>query len=74
VKTARKAEDNGIAFAFVADGLFINEKSVPHFLNRFEPITILSALAVATRKLGVVGTISTSYSEPFTIARQCLLP
>lgn len=70
VRTARKAEANGIAFAFVADGLFINEKSVPHFLNRFEPITILSALAVATAKLGVVGTVSTSYSEPFTIARQ----
>ena len=69
-RTARKAEENGIAFAFVADGLFINEKSVPHFLNRFEPVTILSALAVATKKLGVVGTISTSYSEPFTIARQ----
>jgi FMN-dependent oxidoreductase (nitrilotriacetate monooxygenase family) len=70
VKTARKAEDNGVAFAFIADGLFINEKSVPHFLNRFEPITILSALAAATTKLGVVGTVSTSYSEPFTIARQ----
>ncbi len=70
MNTARKSEENGIAFAFVADGLFINEKSVPHFLNRFEPITILSALAVATKKLGVVGTISTSYSEPFTIARQ----
>ncbi|MBL6937031.1 MAG: LLM class flavin-dependent oxidoreductase [Alphaproteobacteria bacterium] len=70
VRTARKAEENGIAFAFIADGLFINEKSVPHFLNRFEPITILSALAVATQKLGVVGTISTSYSDPFTVARQ----
>ena len=70
VRTARKAEANGIAFAFVADGLFINEKSVPHFLNRFEPITILSALAVATQHLGVVGTISTSYSDPFTVARQ----
>ncbi len=70
VRTARKAEENGIAFAFIADGLFINEKSVPHFLNRFEPVTILSALAAATTRLGLVGTISTSYSEPFTIARQ----
>ncbi len=70
VRTARKAENNGIAFAFIADGLFINEKSLPHFLNRFEPITILSALAMATEKLGVVGTISTSYSDPFTVARQ----
>lgn len=70
IDTARKAEANGIAFAFVADGLFINEKSIPHFLNRFEPISILSALAVATTKIGLAGTISTSYSDPFTVARQ----
>ncbi|TCW75350.1 LLM class flavin-dependent oxidoreductase [Burkholderia sp. SRS-46] len=67
---ARKAEAHGIAFAFVADGLYINEKSIPHFLNRFEPLTVLSALAAATRKIGLAGTISTSYSEPFTVARQ----
>lgn len=70
IDTARKAEANGIAFAFVADGLFINEKSIPHFLNRFEPISILSAMAVATSKIGLAGTISTSYSDPFTVARQ----
>ncbi|WP_267551700.1 LLM class flavin-dependent oxidoreductase [Rhizobium rhizogenes] len=70
VKTARKAEEAGIAFAFVADGLYINEQSIPHFLNRFEPLTILSALAAFTTKLGLVGTVSTSYSDPFTIARQ----
>lgn len=70
IETTKKAEAHGIAFAFVADGLFINEKSIPHFLNRFEPISILSALAVATSKIGLAGTISTSYSEPFTVARQ----
>ncbi|WP_186263265.1 LLM class flavin-dependent oxidoreductase, partial [Burkholderia gladioli] len=63
-------EANGIAFAFVADGLYINERSIPHFLNRFEPISVLSALAVATTKLGLAGTLSTSYSHPFTVARQ----
>ncbi|WP_176081546.1 LLM class flavin-dependent oxidoreductase [Paraburkholderia tropica] len=67
---AQKAEANGVAFAFVADGLYINEKSIPHFLNRFEPISILSALATATTKIGLAGTLSTSYSHPFTIARQ----
>jgi FMN-dependent oxidoreductase (nitrilotriacetate monooxygenase family) len=70
IRNARKAEENGIAFAFVADGLYINEKSIPHFLNRFEPLTILSALATVTTKLGLVGTVSTSYSDPYTIARQ----
>lgn len=70
VDIARKAEAAGIVFGFVADGLFINEKSIPHFLNRFEPISILSALAVATTRFGLAGTISTSYSDPFTVARQ----
>ncbi|KLD79266.1 LLM class flavin-dependent oxidoreductase [Xanthomonas hyacinthi] len=70
IDIARKAEANGIAFAFVADGLYINDKSIPHFLNRFEPITILSALATATSKIGLAGTLSTSYSDPFTVARQ----
>lgn len=67
---ALRAEDAGIAFAFVADGLYINEKSIPHFLNRFEPLTILSALATVTSRIGLAGTVSTSYSDPFTIARQ----
>ncbi len=66
----KQAEEAGFTFAFVADGLYINEKSIPHFLNRFEPITILSALASVTSKIGLVGTLSTSYSEPFTVARQ----
>ncbi|MBS7703780.1 LLM class flavin-dependent oxidoreductase [Chelatococcus asaccharovorans] len=70
VSTARKAEAAGIAFAFVADGLYINEKTIPHFLNRFEPLTILAALATQTSHIGLAGTASTSYSDPFTVARQ----
>lgn len=70
IRTTQLADANGIAFAFVADGLYINEKSIPHFLNRFEPISILSALAAVTRKIGLAGTVSTSYSDPFTVARQ----
>jgi FMN-dependent oxidoreductase (nitrilotriacetate monooxygenase family) len=70
VNTARRAEAAGIAFAFVADGLYINAQSIPHFLNRFEPVSILSALAASTSKIGLVGTVSTSYSDPFTVARQ----
>ncbi|MBO3284505.1 LLM class flavin-dependent oxidoreductase [Paenibacillus sp. FSL M8-0228] len=67
---AQKAEEGKFDLVFIADGLFINEKSIPHFLNRFEPITILSALAGVTKHIGLVGTLSTSYSEPFTVARQ----
>ena len=69
-KWVRKAEEGKFDLIFIADGLYINEKSIPHFLNRFEPITILSALAGVSRHIGLVGTLSTSYSEPFTVARQ----
>jgi len=69
-KSLLKAEEGLLDFAFVADGLFINEHSVPHFLNRFEPITILSSLAAVSTNIGFVGTLSTTYSDPFTIARQ----
>ncbi|MFB9329380.1 LLM class flavin-dependent oxidoreductase [Paenibacillus aurantiacus] len=65
-----QAEAGKFDLAFIADGLYINEKSIPHFLNRFEPITILSALASVSTHIGLVGTLSTSYSEPFTVARQ----
>lgn len=67
---AQKAEQGKFDLAFVADGLYINEKSIPHFLNRFEPLTILSALASVTTNIGLVGTVSTSYSEPFNVSRQ----
>ncbi|MHA7964249.1 LLM class flavin-dependent oxidoreductase [Paenibacillus sp. CAU 1782] len=69
-RQAQTAERGKFDLAFIADGLFINEKSIPHFLNRFEPLTILSALAAVTSRIGLVGTLSSSYSEPFNVARQ----
>ena len=45
-ETALIAEKGKLDFIFVADGLYINEKSIPHFLNRFEPLTVLSAPAL----------------------------
>jgi len=67
---AKKAEDARLDAIFIADGLYITEQSLPHFLNRFEPITLLSALAAVTSKIGLVATVSSTYSEPFTLARQ----
>jgi len=37
---------------------------------RFEPITWLSAIAAVTRRIGLIGTASTTYSEPYNLARQ----
>ena len=67
---AQLAERGKFDFLFVADSLSITEKSSPHYLNRVEPITILSALAAATSRIGLVGTLTVSYSEPFNVARQ----
>lgn len=66
----RKAEAAKLDFVFFGDGLYISEKSHPIFLNRFEPLTLLAALAMDTTHIGVAATLSTTYSEPFTVARQ----
>ena len=71
--TALKAEAARIAFAFVADELYINDKSIPHFLICFKPLSRLSALTAATTKIGLIGIVSTSYSDPFIIVRQFAL-
>ena len=65
-----RAEEAKLDFAFFGDGLYISEKSHPNFLNRFEPLTLLAALAMETTHIGLAATLSTSYSDPFTIARQ----
>ncbi len=69
-KLTRKAEAAKLDFVFFGDGLFISEKSHPIFLNRFEPLTLLAALAMDTTHIGLAATLSTSYSDAFTVARQ----
>jgi len=66
----RKAEAAKFDFAFFGDGLYISEKSHPNFLNRFEPLTLLAALAMVTTHIGLAATLSTTYSDPYTVARQ----
>ncbi|MDO3409428.1 LLM class flavin-dependent oxidoreductase [Saccharibacillus sp. CPCC 101409] len=67
---ASLAEQGKFDFLFIADSAYITKDSTPYFLSRFDPMTILSALAVTTKHIGLVGTFTTSYSEPFTTARQ----
>lgn len=67
---AQLSERGKFDFVFIADALYINEKSNPHYVNRFEPLTVLSALATVTERIGLVGTLSSTYSEPFSAARQ----
>ena len=67
------AENAVMDLVFVADHVAIWDSfpsAVAHYANaRLEPITLLSALAAATKHIGLIGTASSSYSEPYNLAR-----
>jgi FMN-dependent oxidoreductase (nitrilotriacetate monooxygenase family) len=69
-RQALAAEAAKLHFLFVSDGLSVTPRSAPHFLSRFEPLTILSYLAGVTTHIGLVATVSSSFSEPYNVARQ----
>ncbi|MEK5332122.1 LLM class flavin-dependent oxidoreductase [Lysinibacillus sp. FSL W8-0992] len=71
-KAAQLAEKGKFDIAFVADSLAINHESHPHILNRFDPLIQITALAAATSKIGLGATASTTYSEPYVLARQLM--
>jgi FMN-dependent oxidoreductase (nitrilotriacetate monooxygenase family) len=70
IEQARLAEAAKFDLIFIVDSQFITADSPPHYLNRLEPMTLLSALAVTTTHLGLVATMTTSYNDPFNLARR----
>jgi len=66
---ARRAEAAKFDAVFFADGpaLADNIRYASRF--RLEPITWLSAIAAATSRIGLIGTASTTYTEPYNLAR-----
>ena len=70
IEVARQAEAARFDLIFIVDSQFITADSPPHYLNRLEPMTLLAALAVSTRHLGLVATMTTSYNDPFNLARR----
>lgn len=70
INIAQLAEKGLFDLVFLADSLFVSESSHPNILSRFEPFTLLSVLSTATTNIGLAATASTTYSEPFHIARQ----
>lgn len=70
IENARLAEAAKFDFVFIVDSPYITPDTAPHFLNRLEPLTLLSAVAASTSRIGLVGTLTTSYWEPYNVARQ----
>ncbi|WP_339216900.1 LLM class flavin-dependent oxidoreductase [Solibacillus sp. FSL W8-0372] len=69
-EVAIKAEQGKLDMLFLSDGLSFNELSHPAEQVRFEPLTLLSVLSTVTKNIGLTGTASTTYNEPFHIARK----
>lgn len=70
VEMAQLAERGRFDLVFIVDSQFITPFSPPHYLNRLEPLTLLSALATQTSRIGLVGTASTSFNSPFNLIRR----
>ncbi len=66
---ARIAERGRFDLLFLGDGLAADPTHHPSFTTRLEPITMLAALAATTAHVGLGATASTTYNEPFTVAR-----
>ncbi|QDY43820.1 LLM class flavin-dependent oxidoreductase [Candidatus Pantoea soli] len=69
ITIARKAEAGKFDLFFVGDALATSVYRLPSTMARLEPLTLLAALAVNTRRIGLAATASTTFSDPFTLAR-----
>jgi N-acetyl-S-(2-succino)cysteine monooxygenase len=77
-RSAQIAERGKCDLIFFADGIGIRERDIPrgslarsgYEIVEMEPMTLLPALAVVTSHIGLVTTASTTYNEPYNIARK----
>jgi FMN-dependent oxidoreductase (nitrilotriacetate monooxygenase family) len=66
---ARTAERGTFDSVFLADGVQIWGDVAHTAAGRFEPLTLLTAIATVTEHIGLIGTASTGFSEPYNLAR-----
>ncbi len=74
VHLAQTAERAKFDFLFLAEGLRLREQNGEIYdldvVGRPDTFTVLSALAAVTDRLGLAGTINSTFNEPFEVARQ----
>ncbi|VVE20351.1 nitrilotriacetate monooxygenase [Pandoraea capi] len=77
LESARKAEAAKFDMIFFADGVGVRASDTPRGSAardaknaELEPLTLLAAIGACTSRIGLVGTASTTYNEPFHIARK----
>jgi FMN-dependent oxidoreductase (nitrilotriacetate monooxygenase family) len=67
---ARVAERGTFDAVFLSDGLALHEEPVEKPWQALEPTVLLTALAGVTENVGLIGTASTSFNDPFNLARR----
>jgi FMN-dependent oxidoreductase (nitrilotriacetate monooxygenase family) len=71
---ARTAERAKFDFFFLAEGLRLREQNGRIYdldvMGRPDTFTVLAALAAVTSRLGLAGTINSTFNEPYEVARQ----
>jgi len=74
VHLAQTAERAKFDFFFLAEGLRLREQNGQIYdldvVGRPDTFTVLAALAAVTDRLGLAGTISSTFNEPYEVARQ----
>jgi alkanesulfonate monooxygenase SsuD/methylene tetrahydromethanopterin reductase-like flavin-dependent oxidoreductase (luciferase family) len=66
---AQTAERGKFDMVFFADALSTGPNYHPSTIVRLEPATLLSALAMVTSRIGLAATATTTYVEPYNLAR-----
>jgi alkanesulfonate monooxygenase len=76
LELAQMSEAAKFDLMFLADALAVRDGNLealsrwPQYMAYFEPITLLSAIASQTSRIGLVATATTSYNEPYNVARK----
>jgi FMN-dependent oxidoreductase (nitrilotriacetate monooxygenase family) len=74
VHLAQTAERAKFDFLFLAEGLRLREQGGEIYdldvVGRPDTFTVLTALAAVTERLGLTGTINSTFNEPYEVARQ----
>jgi len=77
VEFAKTAERGKFDFLFLADSAAMRGEDLPalsrgahRYVAQFEPLTLISALAATTERIGLVCSVTTTYNEPYHVARK----
>jgi FMN-dependent oxidoreductase (nitrilotriacetate monooxygenase family) len=72
IKQAKLAEAAKFDTLFLVDVSHVGPGNIPHYLSMFEGVSVMSALSMHTKNIGLSATVSTSYADPYNVARQIL--